>query len=53
MYLSVMRRDTYWVESFNHQLLTYLSKRSHYSIATYRLIMNLAVLDWVSTVVDL
>lgn len=41
------------MESFNHQLLTYLSKRIRYSTATYRLRMNLAVLDWVSTVVDL
>lgn len=42
-------RDTYWVESFNHQLLCYLSKRIHYSTATYRMRMNLAVLDWVCT----
>ena len=42
-------RDTFWVESFNHQLLTYLSKRIHYSTATYVLRMNLAVLDWIST----
>ena len=32
----------------NHQLLTYLSKRLHYSTPTFRLRMNLALLDWVS-----
>ena len=40
-------RDTYWVESFNHQLLTYLPKRIHFSTVTFNMRMNLAVLDWV------
>ncbi|XP_064383612.1 uncharacterized protein LOC135332186 isoform X1 [Halichondria panicea] len=39
-------RDTFWVESFNHQLLIYLSKRIHYSDETFLMRMNLAVLDW-------
>ncbi|XP_064394590.1 uncharacterized protein LOC135341847 isoform X2 [Halichondria panicea] len=39
-------RDTFWVESFNHQLLMYLSKRIHYSDKTFLMRMNLAVLDW-------
>ena len=46
-YAHMQCRDTYWVESFNHQLLTYLSKRIHFSTPTYRMRMNLAVLDWV------
>ena len=44
----VQCRDTYWVESFNHQLLTYLPKRIHFSNETFNMRMNLAVLDWVS-----
>eukprot|EP00731_Ephydatia_muelleri_P025810 Em0017g893a len=39
-------RDTYWIESFNHQLLTYLSKRVHFGDDTFVIRMNLAVLDW-------
>lgn len=39
-------RDTYMVESFNHQLLTYLPKRIHFSTVTFKMRMNLAVLDW-------
>ena len=41
-------RDTYWVESFNHQLLTYLPKRIHFGTSTFCMRMNLAVCDWVS-----
>ena len=44
----VQCRDTYWVESFNHQLLTYLPKRIHFSKKAFNMRMNLAVLDWVS-----
>lgn len=40
-------RDTYWVESFNHQLLTYLPKRIHFSTRVFNMRMNLAVMDWV------
>ena len=40
-------RDTFAVESFNHILLTYLSKRIHFSTRTFNMRMNLAVLDWV------
>eukprot|EP00731_Ephydatia_muelleri_P037040 Em0385g1a len=39
-------RDTYWIESFNHQLITYLSKRVHFGDDTFVIRMNLAVLDW-------
>ena len=41
-------RDTYWIESFNHALLTYLPKRVHFGKATFEARMDLAVLDWVS-----
>eukprot|EP00731_Ephydatia_muelleri_P036305 Em0233g1a len=41
-----MCRDTYWVESFNHQLLTYLPKRIHFHTKTFEMRMNLAVMDW-------
>ncbi len=40
-------RDTFWVESFNHQLLTYLPKRIHFGSSTFDMRMNLAILDWV------
>eukprot|EP00731_Ephydatia_muelleri_P015970 Em0009g394a len=39
-------RDTYWVESFNHQLLTYLPKRIHFHTKTFEMRMNLVVMDW-------
>eukprot|EP00731_Ephydatia_muelleri_P001711 Em0001g1711a len=39
-------RDTYWVESFNHQLLTYLPKRIHFHTKTFEMRMSLAVMDW-------
>ena len=42
-------RDTYWVESFNHQLLSYLPKRIHFGNATFLMRMNLAVLDWIGS----
>ncbi|KAL5517980.1 hypothetical protein EMCRGX_G003638 [Ephydatia muelleri] len=45
-------RDTYWIESFNHQLLTYLSKRVHFRDDTFVIRMNLAVLDWCTNVVQ-
>eukprot|EP00731_Ephydatia_muelleri_P031416 Em0022g930a len=38
--------DTYWVESFNHQLLTYLPKRIHFHTKTFEMRMSLAVMDW-------
>lgn len=41
-------RDTFWVESFNHQLLTYLPKRIHFGTSAFKMRMNLAILDWVS-----
>ena len=40
-------RDTYWIESFNHQLLTYLQKRVHFSTNTFNMRMNIALMDWV------
>jgi hypothetical protein len=39
-------RDTYWVESFNHALLTYLPKRIHFDSEVFRMRMNLACMDW-------
>eukprot|EP00731_Ephydatia_muelleri_P037430 Em0468g2a len=39
-------RDTFWMESFNHQLLTYLPKRIHFHTNTFKMRMNLAVMDW-------
>lgn len=39
-------RDTFSVESFNHMLLTYASKRIHFSTCTFNMRMHLAVLDW-------
>ena len=40
-------RDTYWIENFNHQLLTYLPKRIHFSTRVFNVRTNLAVMDWV------
>ncbi|KAL5460013.1 hypothetical protein EMCRGX_G033422 [Ephydatia muelleri] len=37
---------TFWMESFNHQLLTYLTKRIHFHTNTFKMRMNLAVMDW-------
>uniref|UniRef100_A0A1X7V110 Uncharacterized protein n=1 Tax=Amphimedon queenslandica TaxID=400682 RepID=A0A1X7V110_AMPQE len=37
-------RDTFWVESFNHYLLTYLHKRIHFGTTTFRMRMNIAVM---------
>ena len=42
----VQCRDTFWVESFNHQLLTYLPKRVYFGSATFHMRMDLAVLNW-------
>ncbi|KAL5470676.1 hypothetical protein EMCRGX_G028679 [Ephydatia muelleri] len=39
-------RDTFWMESFNHQLLTYLPKRIHFHTDTFKMRMYLAVMDW-------
>ena len=44
---NVQCRDTYWIESFNHQLLTYPPKRIHFSTRVFNMRMNLAVVDWV------
>lgn len=41
-------RDTHTVESFNHMMLTYVPKRIHFSTRTFKMRMNLALLDWVS-----
>eukprot|EP00731_Ephydatia_muelleri_P006588 Em0003g836a len=43
-------RDTFWMESFNHQLLTYLPKRIHFHTNTFKMRMNLAVIDWMSII---
>ena len=34
------------MESFNHQLLTYLPKKIHFHTSTFIMRMNLAVMDW-------
>jgi hypothetical protein len=39
-------RDTFWIESFNHALLTYLPKRIHFGDLTYQMRMDIAVMDW-------
>ena len=46
--MALQCRDTYWVESFNHQLLTYIPKRIHFGSSTFAMRMNLAIMDWVS-----
>ena len=33
-------RDTFWIESFNHALLTYLPKRIHFGDLTYQMRMD-------------
>jgi hypothetical protein len=43
-------RDTFSVESFNHMILTYVPKRIHFSTRTFKMKMNLAVLDWTENV---
>ena len=48
VFIAFQCRDTYWVESFNHQLLTYLPKRIHFGTTTFCMRMNLALCDWVS-----
>ena len=40
--------DTYWVESFNHMLLSYIMNHVHFGTKTFEMKMNLAVLNWVS-----
>ena len=37
-------QDTFWIESFNHQLLP---KLIHFGSTTFKMRMNLAVMDWV------
>ena len=44
----VQCRDTFWVESLNHQMLLYVPKRIHFGSQTFKMRMNLAVLHWVS-----
>lgn len=39
-------RDTFWIESFNHQLLTYIPKRIHFHTSTFKMRMSLALMDW-------
>ena len=40
-------RDTFWIESFNHQLLTYIPKRVHFGDRVFKMRMDFALLDWV------
>ena len=53
IYLFFQCWDTYWVESFNHQLLTYLPKRIHFHTKTFEMRMTLAGMDWVSALLVL
>lgn len=46
-FITFQCRDTYSVESFNHMMLTYVPKRIHFSTRTFKMRMDLAVLDWV------
>ena len=48
IYIHVQCCDTYWVESFNHQLLTYLPKRIHFSTRTFNMrtsMFNVAIME--------
>ena len=47
LYILLYYSDTYSVESFNHMMLTYVSKQIHFSTRTFSMRMQLAVLDWV------
>ena len=40
--------DTYWVESFNHMLLSYIPKHVRFGTKMFEIRMNPTVLDWVS-----
>ena len=40
-------RDTFWVESFNHQLLAHIPKRVHFGSSTFEMRMNRTIMDWV------
>ena len=46
--LFIQCRDTFWVESFNYALLTYLPKHIHFGSTMFEMRMNLALCDWVS-----
>ena len=39
--------DTFWIEFFNYQLLTYIPKRVHFGGRIFKTRMDLALLDWV------
>ncbi|XP_064403181.1 uncharacterized protein LOC135348780 isoform X2 [Halichondria panicea] len=39
-------RDTFWVESFNHQLLAHIPKRVHFGSSTFEMRMNRTIMDW-------
>ena len=39
--------DTFWVESLNHQILTYVPKRIHFGSSTFKMRLDLACMDWV------
>ncbi|KAL5499598.1 hypothetical protein EMCRGX_G011046 [Ephydatia muelleri] len=39
-------RDTYWVVSFNHQLLTCLPKRIYFHNKTFEMRINRSVMEW-------
>jgi len=37
------------MESFNQQLLSYVPKRIHFGTMTFKIRLNLACMDWVSS----
>lgn len=43
----IQYRETYWVESFNHQLFSNLPKQIHFSTRVFTVRLNLAIMDWV------
>ena len=46
--LSLQCRDTFYIESFHVVVLIYAPKRIHFGDGTYKMRVNLAILDWVS-----
>lgn len=42
----------FWIESFNHQLLTYIPKRVHFGDRIFQTRMDFALLDWVRATIS-
>ena len=43
-------RDTFWIESFNDQLVSYVPKQIHFGSRTFKMRLNLACMDRISAV---